>query len=170
MATNATEYGQPEAPQGVRALSTPKPLTSAEIKQQLIYRMAEAVVKTIFKGVDPLPQELLGEIIESMGKHIQSCNLNGKGYSDYSAKWTLDVTYNNFGLRSGDHFEGTVKRGKLGPETAAVQLEMEKPSMPPNLERVECEQPVPVSSVGRGAVQVKYPKPQKLSAVVTERR
>jgi hypothetical protein len=75
-------YGQPEAPEGVRVLSSPKPLTSAEIRQGMIYRMAEAMVKTIFRGVDPLPQELLNEVVESMDRHIVGCNLNGKAYSD----------------------------------------------------------------------------------------
>jgi hypothetical protein len=167
MATNAPEYGQPEAPQGVRVLSSPKPLTSAEVKAGMIYRMAEAMIRTIFNGVDPLPQELLNEVVESMSRHIGGCNLNGKAYSDYIAKWTLDVTYNNFGMKIGDHFEGVVERGEVGEGAVTVHLEIEKPPTPPNLERVETEHEVPVSSAGRGTVKVKYPKPAKSSAKVT---
>jgi hypothetical protein len=159
-------YGQPQAPEGVRMLSTPKPLTSAEIRQQLIYRMAEAMIRTIFVGADPLPQELLNEVVESMDKHIVGCNLNGKAYSDYRAKWTLDVEYNNFGMKIGDHFEGSVQHGELGAETETIKLEVEIDPIPPNLARVEAEQEVPVSSMGRGRVNVKYPRPEKSSAKV----
>ena len=167
MATDPQMYGAPQAPQGVRVLSTPRPLTSEEIKQGMVYRMAEAMIKIIFNGRDPLPQELLNDVVESMNTHIQSCNLNGKAYSDYSAKWTLDVTFNNFGMRIGDHFEGAVSRGKLEGETRTAHLEIDKPPTPPNLERVEVEQEVPVSSAGRGTVRMSYPKPQKSSAKVT---
>lgn len=160
-------YGAPDAPQGVRVLSTPRPLTSAEIKTGAIYRLAEAMVKTIFNGADPLPQELLNEVVDSMAKHVGGCNLNGKGYSDYRAKWTLDITYNNFGRAIDDHFEGTVAKGTLGPEVQLLHLEVEKPSIPPNLERVETELTVPVSSAGRGTTQMRYPKPLKSSAKAT---
>lgn len=155
-----TTYGQPEVPQGVRVLSTPKPLSSAEIKAGAIYRMAEAMMRTIFDGVDPLPQELLNEVVDSMNAHIQSCNLNGKAYSDFKARWTLDVTFNNFGRQSGDHFEGTVLHGEIGDDTTTLHLEMDKEPLPPNLERVETEHPVPVSSLGRGTTKVRYPKPR----------
>ena len=159
-------YGQPQAPEGVKMLSTPKPLTSAEIRQQLIYRMAEAMIRTIFVGADPLPQDLLNEVVESMHKHIAGCNLNGKAYSDYRAKWTLDVQYNNFGMKIGDHFEGAVQHGELTGETETIKLEVDIEPIPPNLARVETEQDVPVSSMGRGRVNVKYPKPEKSSAKV----
>lgn len=155
-----TTYGQPEVPQGVRTLSTPRPLASAEIKAGAIYRMAESMVRTIFNGEDPLPQDLLNEVVDSMTVHIQSCNLNGKAYSNYKAKWTLDVTFDNFGRQSGDHFEGTVNHGEVGPESATLHLDVEKAPIPPNLERVETEMPVPVSSLGRGTTAVKYPKPK----------
>jgi hypothetical protein len=144
-------------------LSTPKPLSSKEIKAGAIYRLAEAMIRTIFDGVDPLPQELLNEVVESMSVHLQSCNLNGKAYSDYKARWTLDVTFNNFGRQAGDHFEGTVQSGELGPDTTTLHLEMSKDPIPPNLERVETEHTVPVSSAGRGTTQVKYPKPKESS-------
>lgn len=168
MATST--YGAPEAPQGVRVLSTPKPLTSAEIKSGAIYRLAEAMTRTIF-GIQhddpkPLPQELLNEVVESMARHVGGCNLNGKGYSDYKAKWTLDITYNNFGRAIDDHFEGVVAQGELGPETETITLTVEKSPIPPNLERVETEHEVPVSSAGRGTTRVKYPKPEKTSAKV----
>ena len=159
-------YGQPQAPEGVKMLSTPKPLTSQEIRQQLIYRMAETMIRTIFRGEDPLPQDLLNEVVESMDKHIVGCNLNGKAYSDYRAKWTLEVQYNNFGMKIDDHFEGTVTHGELGPDTTTIKLEVEQDPIPPNLARVEAEQDVPVSSMGRGRVNVKYPKPEKSSAKV----
>lgn len=162
-----TTYGQPEAPQGVRVLSSPKPLTSAEVKSGLIYRMAEAMIRTIFNGQDPLPQELLNEVVESMDRHISGCNLNGKAYSSYVAKWTLDVTLDNFGMKIGDHFEGTLKHGELGEDTKTIHLEIDKPAIPPNLERVETEHEVPVSSAGRGTAKVKYPKPKKGSTEVT---
>jgi hypothetical protein len=48
-----------------------------------------------------------------------------------------------------------------------LHLEVEKPSIPPNLERVETEMTVPVSSAGRGTTQMRYPKPLKSSAKVT---
>ena len=163
-------YGQPEAPEGVRVLSSPKPLTSAEVRQGMIYRMAEAMIRTIFRGVDPLPQELLNEVVESMDKHIVACNLNGKAYSDYNAKWTLDVTYNNFGMKISEHFEGGVGV-PVPPETATtLHVEIEKESLPPNLERVETEHDVPVAAAGRGTVKVKYPKPEKSSAKVKHGR
>lgn len=156
-------YGEPQVPTGVRVLSTPKPLTTAEIKTGMIYRMAEAMVRLIFNGADPLPQELLNEVVESMDRHLTSCNLNGKAYSDFRAKWTLDVTFNNFGRNIGDHFEGVVQHGELGPDTTTISIELEKESQPPNLERVETELLVPVSSAGRGTTQVKYPKPKESS-------
>lgn len=159
----ATTYGQPQAPQGVKMLSTPKPLTSKEIKTGMIYRLAEVMIRTIFDGVDPLPQELLNEVVDSMTKHIQSCNLNGKAYSDYEFRGSFDVTFNNFGQATGDHFEFSGKHGELGPDTTTVHLEFEKESLPPNLERVETELPVPVSSMGRGTANVKYPKPRQSS-------
>ena len=173
-------YGQPQAPEGVKMLSTPKLLTSQEIRRQLIYRMAETMIRTIFRDEDPLPQDLLNEVVESMDRHIVSCNLNGKAYADYHAKWTLDVQYNNFGMKIDDHFEGTVQHGELGSDTSHIVLEIEtdvmegshadkfKPGdpIPPNLARVETEQDVPVSSLGRGRVNVKYPKPEKSSAKV----
>ena len=159
-------YGQPQAPEGVKMLSTPKPLTSVEIRRQLIYRMAETMIRTIFRGEDPLPQDLLNEVVESMDKHIVGCNLNGKAYSDYHAKWTLDVQYNNFGMKIDDHFEGTVQHGELTDDTTTIKLEVEQEPIPPNLARVEAEQDVPVSSMGRGRVNVKYPKPEKSSAKV----
>ena len=161
-------YGQPEAPEGVRVLSSPKPLTSAEVRSGMIYRMAEAMIRTIFRGQDPLPQELLNEVVESMDRHIVGCNLNGKAYSDYTAKWTLTVTYNNFGMKIGDHFEGTVSSGEpIPPETATtLTMEIDKESLPPNLERVETEHDVPVAAAGRGTVKVKYPKLEKTSAKV----
>ena len=159
-------YGQPQAPEGVKMLSTPKPLTSQEIRRQLIYRMAETMIRTIFRDEDPLPQDLLNEVVESMDKHIVGCNLNGKAYSDYHAKWTLDVQYNNFGMKIDDHFEGTVQRGELTDDTTTIKVEVEQEPIPPNLARVETEQDVPVSSLGRGRVNVKYPKPEKSSAKV----
>lgn len=167
MATS--EIGAPQAPQGVRVLSTPKPLTSAEIKSGAIYRLAEAMIRTIFNGVDPLPQELLNEVVESMSKHITSCNLNGKAYSDYRAKWTLTVTYNNFGRAIDDHFEGVVTSGELGEDTKTVTVSVEKDPIPPNLERVETEHDVPVSSAGRGTTKVRYSKrPTSAKVKVTD--
>lgn len=162
-------YGQPEAPDGVKVLSSPKPLTSAETRAGMIYRMAEAMIKTIFRGIDPLPQDLLNEVVESMDRHIVGCNLNGKAYSDYTAKWTLNVTYNNFGMKINDHFEGTVSSGEpIPPENATtLTMEIEKDSLPPNLERVETEHDVPVAAAGRGTVKVRYPKPGKSSTRVT---
>lgn len=158
-----TIYGQPVSPAGVKLLSTPKPLTTDEIRTAVIYRLTEAMVRTIFKGKDPLPQELLNEVVLSMDAHIVGCNLNGKAYSSFRAKWTLDVTFDNFGRKTGDHFEGTVASGELSADTATIHVELEKADLPPNLERVETEQDVPVSQAGRGTAMVRYPKPEKSS-------
>jgi hypothetical protein len=77
-------------------------------------------------------------------------------------------TYNNFGMKIGDHYEGTVSSGEpIPPENATVvTMEIEKDPLPPNLERVETEHEVPVAAAGRGTVRVKYPKPEKTSARV----
>lgn len=166
---SAIPYGQPVAPPGVKVLSTPKPLTTDEIRTALIYRLAEAMIRTIFKGKDPLPQELLSEVVLSMDNHIVGCNLNGKAYSSFRAKWTLDVTFDNFGRKTGDHFEGKVEShaDELTPENSStIHLEMEKADLPPNLERVETEQDVPVSQAGRGTAKVRYPKPKENSVKV----
>jgi hypothetical protein len=151
-------------------LSTPKPLTTDEIRTALIYRMAEAMVRTLFKGKDPLPQELLNETVLSMDRHLTSCNMNGKAYSSFRAKWTLDVTFDNFGRKTGDHFEGVVSAGELSADTETIHLEIEKPDIPPNLERVETEQDVPVSQAGRGTAMVRYPKPAESSVKIDRRR
>ncbi len=162
----ATAYGQPVAPPGVKILSTPKPLTTDEIRTAVIYRLAEAMIRTLFKGQDPIPQELLNEIVLSMDRHVVGCNLNGKAYSSFRAKWTLDVTFDNFGRKTGDHFEGTVQAGELSADTKTLHLELEKADIPPNLERVETEQDVPVSQAGRGTAKVRYPKPKESSVKV----
>lgn len=162
----ATAYGQPVAPPGVKILSTPKPLTTDEIRTAVIYRLAEAMIRTIFKGQDPLPQELLNEIVLSMDQHVVGCNLNGKAYSNFRAKWTLDITFDNFGRKTGDHFEGKVESGELSADTKTIHLELDKVDLPPNLERVETEQDVPVSQAGRGTAKVRYPKPKENSVKV----
>lgn len=130
------------------AVQIPQPLTSEEIIEGIAVRIVGAAQVKAY--------ELLGAAIRA--SLAQTCSLNRSVYSKFSAKWWIEFSETEIGLRAKwwvdyalDDF-GRVTRGGIGGRIGVLteehyRVEGEIEEMPPDRFRRETKQPIPAAQV-----------------------